>query len=115
MKKILSVAAVLLTMTLCSNSADNRNFWILNNTGRTITSFYVAVHGVETPWGNDVLGNSTLSNSLGTAVYFHDMAAACVYDFRVGFSDGSHQDYLQGRNLCQTHAVEFNANSNNAY
>jgi hypothetical protein len=115
MKKILSVAIALLAVTLSASSSDHRNFWVLNNTGRTINSFYIATHGVQGSWGNDILGNASLSNSLGTAVFFHDAAASCVYDFRVQFSDGGYQDYLQGRNLCQTHAVEFNASTNNAY
>jgi len=115
MKRIRLVALGLLAMALYCNSADRRNFWVLNNTGRTITSFFVAAHGTDAPWGNDVLGTATLPDSLGTAVYFHDNQSSCMYDFRVGYSDGTHQDYLQGRNLCQVHAVQFNGNTNDAY
>jgi hypothetical protein len=115
MKKLMALAIVLLAMSTRGNSADRRNFWLLNNTGRTITSFFVAVHGSEEPWGSDVLGTATLPTGVGTVVYFSDYNTSCMYDFRVGYSDGSHQDYLRGRNVCQSHAVQFNQATNDAY
>jgi hypothetical protein len=114
-KRILALAAVFLAVATTCSSADRRNFWLLNNTGRTITSFYVAVHGTDAPWGSDVLGTSTLSNAIGTVVYFRDFSTSCVYDFRVGYSDGTQQDYLLGRNLCEYRAVQFNATTNDVY
>jgi len=115
MKRMLLVTIALLAVVLCSQSADRRNFWVLNNTGRTITNFYISVHGSQNPWSSDVLGASTLSSSLGTMIFFYDSNTTCMYDFRVKYSDGTYQDYLRGRNLCQTHAVQFNSDTNDAY
>ncbi|MGO4882606.1 MAG: hypothetical protein ACLP59_17585 [Bryobacteraceae bacterium] len=118
MKRIrttLVAAVALLAVATCSSSADRRNFWLLNNTGRNITSFRVAVHGSSEAWGNDVLGEGTLVSAAGTVVYFLDYRTACVYDFRVGYADGTHQDYLLGRNLCTYHALQFNRATNDAY
>jgi hypothetical protein len=115
MKKMIAVTMALLAGAMLSSSADRRNFWVLNNTGREITRFYVAIHGPGTSWSNDVLGQSTLPNSGGTIVYFTDNNASCMYDFRVTYSDGTHQDYLKGRNLCQTHAVQFNSDTNDGF
>jgi|SRR5579872_1525908 hypothetical protein len=113
-KKTLAVVMALTALALSSSATDRRNFWILNNTGRTMTSFSVAVHGSSAPWSENAL-TYTLTNGNGRSLYFTDNSSACVYDFRVYFNDGSYQDYLQGRNLCQTHAVQFNSDTNNAY
>jgi hypothetical protein len=116
MKKLLAVTLTLLAGAMLSSSADRRNFWVLNNTGREITRFYVAIHGSGTTWSSDVLGRSTLPNAGGTVVYFTDSNYNnCMYDFRVTYSDGSYDDYLKGRNLCQTHAVQFNSGTNDVF
>jgi hypothetical protein len=38
---------------------------------------------------------------LGQIIYFLDNSSRCVYDIRIGFADGSHEDYAEGRNLLQ--------------
>ena len=98
-----------------SKSADRRNFWFLNNTGREIYHVYIAPHSSYAVWGDDVLGRATLSHGMGTAILFYDDSFRCVYDFRIGYADGSRQDYTLGRNLCQTHALQFNESTNDAF
>jgi hypothetical protein len=71
-----------------SKSADLRNFWLLNNTGRKIERVYVAPHNTDVPWGDDILGSSALPNGLGTTIYFLDNSTRCIYDVRIGFADG---------------------------
>ncbi len=46
---VLSVAAI------HAQPARNPNFWVLNNTGHTITSFYVSPHYGSRVWGLDTL------------------------------------------------------------
>jgi len=116
MKKVMMIALVLVMGTLnYSRSADRRNFWLLNNTGRKINNVYIAAHGTDASWGRDVLGTSALSAGLGTVIYFYDYSTRCVYDFRIGYTDGSHEDYTQGRNLCSTRAIQFNSGTNDAF
>jgi hypothetical protein len=115
MKKMLFTAALLLAGAMTSTSADRRNFWLLNNTGRKINSVFIAAHGTDAPWGSDVLGNSAVPNGLGEVIYFLDNSSRCVYDFRIGYGDGTQEDYLQGRNLCQFHAIQFNSGTNDAF
>jgi hypothetical protein len=115
MKKLLTIAALLLGGVLCSSSADRRNFWLLNNTGRKINGVFLAAHGVDVPWGEDILGQSVLPSAAGTVVYFLDSSFRCVYDFRIEYGDGSHEDYLKGRDLCESHAIQFNAGTNDAF
>jgi len=114
MKKTLAILAAMAALAISSSANDRRNFWVLNNTGKTMTSFYVAVHGTTAPWSDNTL-SYTLSDGQGRSMYFTDNDSACVYDFRVRYADGTSQDYLQGRNLCQTHAVQFNSDTNSAF
>jgi hypothetical protein len=115
MKKSLLVAMMCLLGVVSSPSADRRNFWLLNNTGRQINRVFIAAHGTETPWGDDVLGMATLPAGLGTAIYFSDSSASCVYDLQIEYADGSHDEYTRGRNLCTSHAVQFNRSTNDAF
>jgi hypothetical protein len=114
-KKALILTALMLVATLSSQSADRRNFWLLNNTGRTIDRVYVAPHNANATWGEDVLGQASLPNGIGTTIYFLDSSLRCFYDVRIVFSNGTHEDYLQGRNLCQIHAIQFNGGTNDAF
>jgi hypothetical protein len=116
MKKLTMLAAMLLSIgTQVSRSADRRNFWLLNNTGYTITRVYIAAHGTGDSWGEDVLGETTLPNSVGTKIYFSGSFNTCEYDFRIGYSNGAHQDYLRGRDLCSANAVQFNSDTNEQF
>jgi len=87
-------------------AADRRNFWLLNETGRTISEVHLAAHGSREPWGDDILVGADLPNGLGTKIVFLS-GSACVTDFRVVYTDGTSEDYLEGRNLCVASAIEF--------
>lgn len=107
----LLVAVLLITAPLVLNAQDRRNFWALNNTGKTIDQLYVSPHE-NSKWGGDVLGSSTLANGMGTVISFRSVAySSCEMDFKLVFSDGSKATYLQGRNVCSLHAVQFNADN----
>lgn len=113
-KMICLIAGLLIFGTTSSRSSDQRNFWLLNNTGYTVHGVYVSAH-TSTTWGSDVLGDATLAHGMGTVIYFYGARSTCVYDFRIVYSDGSTQDYLQGRNLCVSHAIQFNEHTNDAF
>lgn len=105
----LSLAAALLLGGARLQAQDQRNFWLLNNTGKHITEFYVSPHE-RFVWGTDALGLSTLPDSRRTLIYFDPAwRSSCVMDFKLVFSDGTSQVYLQGRNVCQLTAVQFNS------
>lgn len=91
-----------------SYGQDQRNFWALNNTGKTISRLYVSPHE-DKSWGSDVLGESQLPTGVGTVISFRAGArTSCLMDFRLVFSDGSEATYPQGRNVCLLGAVQFN-------
>lgn len=106
----LSLATALLLGGTRIQAQDPRNFWLLNNTGKQITQFYVSPHD-SSRWRNDVLGIATLPDGLGAVISFdHADRSSCLMDFKLVFSDGSSQVYTQGRNVCQLNAVQFNLN-----
>jgi hypothetical protein len=114
--KIVFVPAVVLACALLvcmlpqlGSSQNRANFWFLNNTGKTVTSFNVSPHASQS-WGGNVLGQATLPYEVGVVIVFPaDVHHVCMEDFRLVFADGSSQVYQQGMNVCQLHAVQFNA------
>jgi hypothetical protein len=110
---VISLASLLAFLTISEARAeDMRNFWLLNNTGRTINSVYFRAHGTF-GWGNDAMLNAVLPDQLGTKVAFFG-GYACNVDFKVVYADGSAQTYTQGRNLCSLTAIQLLPNTNTA-
>ena len=104
---ILLLSLMLLTAA-GSHGQDQRNFWALNNTGKTIRWLYISPHENKN-WGNDILGESQLVNGMGTVISFRSsVQTSCLMDFRLVFSDGTEATYVQGRNVCLLGAVQFN-------
>jgi hypothetical protein len=85
------------------------NFWFLNNTGKELHNLYVSPHS-QNSWGADVLGRATLPGGMGTLIVFPpEWRGVCHEDFKLVFSDGTSQTYQQGIDVCQLHALQFNA------
>jgi len=115
----LTFSAILLICALPhpagSQESRDRNFWFLNNTGKTIHEVYVSPHESKS-WGQDVLGRATLADGVGTLMVFpSSWRTSCYMDFKLVFDDGSEQTYPDGRNVCQLHAVEFDADTSVGY
>lgn len=107
----LSTALLVFAFPLQGVPQNQANFWALNNSGKTVQSFYVSPHAAQT-WGGNVLGQATLPSEVGVVIMFPaDVHRVCVEDFKLVFSDGTGQVYQQGFNVCQLHAVQFNANT----
>jgi hypothetical protein len=95
MKHVFLVVLAVLAPALVL-AADPRNFWLLNNTGKTIHSIYISPHEINS-WGKDVLGFSTLETSEGTFIDFDAAGySSCSMDFKLVFTDGSAQRYDKG-------------------
>jgi len=94
---------------------DQRDFWVVNNTGSTISRLYVSPHE-RYDWENDVLGDEVLPDGEAHLVTFSwRYISSCQMDFKLVFRDGSTQTYLEGRNVCELFAVEFNATNSIGY
>ncbi len=107
----LLLSAVLLACVIPQQGIpqSRANFWFLNNTGKDLHNLYVSPHS-QNSWGNDVLGRSTLPDGMGTVIVFPPgWRGLCHEDFKLVFSDGSGQIYSQGIDVCQLHALQFDA------
>jgi hypothetical protein len=105
--------AVLLVCVLPqqANPQSRANFWFLNNTGKELHNLYVSPHA-QTSWGADVLGRATLPAEMGTLIVFPPAwRGVCHEDFKLVFADGTSQVYTQGLDVCQLHALQFNADT----
>ena len=90
-----------------SASADQRDFTLVNRTGRVITNAYVSP-SFSDRWGRDVLGRDVLPAGESTGIYFTGgPSRQCYYDIRVVTRAGS-EGILYEVNLCSTTTVTFN-------
>ncbi|HEY7067822.1 MAG TPA: hypothetical protein VII06_40580 [Chloroflexota bacterium] len=87
--------------------ADQRDFTLVNQTGRTITNAYVS-SSANSNWGRDVLGRDVLLPGHSTGIEFTGgLSAQCLYDIRV-VTRGGAEGTLYEVNLCATSTVTFN-------
>lgn len=101
---MLAVGAMLLAPHTAS--ADQRDFTLVNETGRTITNAYVSSSNYS-HWGSDVLGSDVLPSGRSTGIRFTGGASAqCYYDIRV-VTRGGAEGTLYEVNLCATSTVTF--------
>src|SRR3954471_2913390 len=102
---MLAVGAMLLAPH--SASADQRDFTLVNQTGRTITNAYVSSSN-NGNWGSDGLGRDVLPSGRSTGIQFAGGARGqCFYDIRV-VTRGGAEGELYEVNLCSTSTVTFN-------
>ena len=102
---VLALGAMLLAPL--SASADQRDFTLVNQTGRTITNAYVSSSS-SNYWGADVLGSDLLPAGRSTGIRFTGGASSqCYYDIRV-VTRGGAEGVLYEVNLCATGTVTFN-------
>ena len=83
----LSLVAVITLLGYESSYAqtDSRNFWLLNNTGRTIVVFNVSAHQSRN-WGRNILEGVGLPTGLGAFIIFDpNVGNSCSMDFRLLF------------------------------
>jgi hypothetical protein len=110
MKKLctaLALCAIVIVSAVAIHAAPprNPNFWVLNNTGHTLRSFYVSPHS-SSRWGGDTLGLSQLPHGMGTFISFGN-TWYCVMDFKLVFEDGTVKTDEEGMNVCPLAAVVF--------
>jgi len=111
MKKlyVLLMLAVIIGLSVTGIHAQptrNPNFWVLNNTGHTLRSFYVSPHYGSRIWGQDTLGLAQLPQGMGTFISF-TARDYCVMDFKLVFEDGTVKTNEDGMNVCPLAAVVF--------
>jgi hypothetical protein len=103
MKRTMTVAAAMLIAVLSSSSQDLPRFLLVNNTGHTMITLSAKAHGTSQPW-QDVTFPTIADGDSSDVTMFR---AACNYDFRAGYEDGSSVTYAQGTDVCQNHHLLF--------
>ncbi|RYY26176.1 MAG: hypothetical protein EOP62_11920 [Sphingomonadales bacterium] len=96
---IAAAAAVAMLVPAAAQAQDQRNFVLINGTGRTISELYISPTN-ENSWEEDVLGVDTLAELEKTAIHFADAVDECVYDLKIVHDDGDAAIWT-GINLCE--------------
>ncbi len=83
-------AAFLALMTVSPVRAQNKalDFKLVNQTGVTISSIYIAPHDTD-EWGDDVMEDDVLRNGESLDLEFHPKARAEEWDLRIEDKDGN--------------------------
>lgn len=83
--------------------ADERNFQLVNGTGRTIAQVFISPSDTNS-WEEDVLGSDVLPDEGTANIHFVDELDECVYDILIVHDDGDRAVWT-GINLCETSFV----------
>ncbi|MFM8532141.1 MAG: argininosuccinate lyase [Acidimicrobiia bacterium] len=85
-----ALAAFLTVMTGSPVNAQNRalDFKLVNKTGVTISSIYIAPHDTD-EWGDDVMKEDVLRNGESIDLEFHPKAKAEEWDLRIEDKEGN--------------------------
>lgn len=82
-----TVAATAFLLPTAAMAQDQRDFTLINGTGRTITQLFISP-ATTNDWEEDVLGVDTLEDSAKVDVHFQGDADTCVYDLKIVHDDG---------------------------
>ncbi len=88
MRRLLLLSALLPFLAAAPARAADRHVEIVNNTGRTMTSFYASRVGAKS-WEEDILGQDTLDDGDSVTVNINDGSGACRFDFKAVFEGGA--------------------------
>lgn len=100
--RVLARLGLLVLIVLCTVSrptrvrADQRDFWVLNDTGQEIQQIFVSPHEANN-WESDLLERASLPAGLGFKVTFGSRyLSSCVMDIKLTFTGGGSEDLPAG-------------------
>jgi hypothetical protein len=85
--------------------AGDQDFNLKNQTGYTIKKLYISAVSTNA-WEEDILGRDTLANGEEADIKFSHEEAACHWDMKVEFEDGSSAEW-GNFNLCNINAIDI--------
>ena len=106
MKRLLSLALLLISFLILSSSANSqlsKTYTVVNKTGMVITSVFVAPTGSGS-WGDNISTLDKLSNKEGFQYAFDVDQKNCAYDIKFKGEDGKEYT-LKNINLCNNAVV----------
>jgi len=99
-----SLLVALLLAAPPARAQQNPDFWVVNNTGRTIAEIYVSSAASQN-WGADRLGQNVLGSGMRFAIR-PPRDGTCVFDIRVVYADGAAEERRRV-NTCNLNEVVF--------
>jgi hypothetical protein len=107
MKKLLVAIALLFSTFATVAYAAQQDFTVTNRTGHVIMTLNVSPTS-SSQWGPDILGQDVLGDGESAEISFDRNEDQCVWDIRVTYDDGTHNDE-RGINLCEITEFTFTA------
>lgn len=104
-RTLLTLATLAMAGSALAGDAD---FTLVNRTGYPIKEVYLSASKAAN-WGNDRLGDGTLSNGASKLFRFSDKAS-CKQDMQVVFDDDGSEVVWEGFDLCSINKVTLKLN-----
>lgn len=89
--------------------AYNHNFWLHNDTDRTINGVWLSVK-TDSIW-HHVSGN-VISPGYRTMIEFNNQNGPCNVQLRIKFTDGTYHEWNDGFNVCSITDIEIKWDDN---
>ena len=96
--------ALVLAAPQAVSAQQNPDFWVVNNSGRTITEIYVSSSASQN-WGPDRLGQNVLNSGMQYPIR-PPRDGTCVFDIRVVYANGTAEERRRV-NTCNISQVVF--------
>jgi hypothetical protein len=106
LKMRMMAGLALLAATAMTMWAGDQDFTLVNKTGFTISSLYVAA-AKDRDWGEDILGEDELSTGKTLDIEFNGYGKkVCTFDVLIKDQDDK-EWIVEGINLCEIHNLTF--------
>ena len=100
-----ALALAILSASVVSAAAMERQVQINNKTSFVITEFYASNTGTQ-DWQEDILGTEVLASGSSVTVNIDDGSGYCKYDFLAVFDDGD-KAVSSDNNVCELSTFDF--------
>ena len=97
-------AAVLAFAVPAMAQDAKQDFKLVNKTGYELKALYVSPSKSD-DWGDDVLGQDTLSDGQAVNVHFSSKAKTCKWDLKVTYSDDDSNAVWEKIDLCTVEKI----------
>ena len=88
-----------------------QNFRLVNKTGYELKAVFVSPNAAD-EWGEDVLGQDTLGDSVGVNIRFSRGVKTCKWDLKVTYSVDDSDAVWKNIDLCKIESVTIKYNKN---
>jgi hypothetical protein len=105
-------AAVLAVAVPASADDAKQDFKLVNKTGYELKALYVSPSKSD-DWGDDILGQDTLSDAQAVNVHFSPKVHTCKWDLKVTYSDDNSNAVWNDVDLCSIDKITIHYDRKN--